>query len=80
MVFFRAIGCSYCSGGYRGRVGVLKLLTIDDQLRGSSPLFRTKCASPSRGGAGMRSLRSHALAKVESGIISLEELHRVVPI
>ena len=79
-VFFRAIGCSYCNGGYRGRVGVFQLLTIDDQLRtliaaGASHESLAVAAAD----AGMRSLRSDALAKVESGIISLEELHRVVP-
>ena len=81
MVFFRAIGCSYCNGGYRGRVGVFQLLTIDDQLRGLIASGAShESLAVAAADAGMRSLRSDALAKVESGIISLEELHRVVPI
>jgi type IV pilus assembly protein PilB len=79
-VFFRAIGCSYCNGGYRGRVGVFQLLTIDDNLRtliaaGASHESLELAAEA----AGMRSLRSDGLAKVAAGIISVEELYRVVP-
>jgi len=80
-VFFRATGCAHCNGGYRGRVGVFQLLTIDDQLRaliagGASHESLAAAADAS----GMTSMRSDGLAKVDAGIISLEELHRVVPV
>jgi type IV pilus assembly protein PilB len=78
--FFRAVGCRYCSGGYRGRVGIFQLLTIDERLRSliasraSHELLVAAAAE-----AGMVSLWADGLAKVEAGSISLEELRRVVP-
>jgi type IV pilus assembly protein PilB len=79
-VFFRAAGCRYCSGGYRGRVGVFQLLTMNERLRAlvagrASHEELTAAAYES----GMETLWDDGLAKVEAGLISLEELHRVVP-
>jgi type II secretory ATPase GspE/PulE/Tfp pilus assembly ATPase PilB-like protein len=78
--FFRARGCSYCSSGYRGRVGIFQLLTVGDELRkliaGGAPNDAIVRAAQS---AGMASLWEDGLAKVEAGMTSLEELHRVVP-
>jgi type IV pilus assembly protein PilB len=78
--FFRAHGCPHCTGGYRGRIGVFQLLTIDEQLRGLI------CAGASHddtmrvaGESGMVSLWHDGLGKVEAGLTSVEELHRVVP-
>jgi type IV pilus assembly protein PilB len=78
--FFRAEGCTYCSGGYRGRIGVFQLLTIGDDLRqliaggaANDAIVRAADAS------GMTSLWEDGLTKVEAGMTSLEELHRVVP-
>jgi general secretion pathway protein E len=78
--FFRAVGCTYCSAGYRGRVGVFQLLTIGDELRqliagGASNDAIVGSARES----GMASLWDDGVAKVEAGMTSLEELHRVVP-
>jgi type II secretory ATPase GspE/PulE/Tfp pilus assembly ATPase PilB-like protein len=78
--FFRAGGCTYCSSGYRGRVGVYQLLTIDDGLRhliavGAPNDAIMRAAQET----GMVSLWEDGLAKVEAGMTSLEELHRVVP-
>ena len=78
--YFRARGCPYCTGGYRGRVGVFQLLAVDDRLRtllaaGASHDDVLAAASE----AGMGSLWSDGVAKVEAGLISVEELHRVVP-
>jgi len=77
--FFRAVGCRYCSGGYRGRVGVFQLLTIDEELRSmiaSGASYDQLCVGARN--AGMESLWDDGLAKVEAGSISLEELRRVV--
>ena len=78
--FFRAGGCTYCSSGYRGRVGIFQLLTIGDDLRhliavGASNDAIVLAAQES----GMKSLWDDGLEKVEAGLTSLEELHRVVP-
>ena len=77
--FFRAGGCRYCSGGYHGRIGVFQLLTIDDRLRSliASGASREALYAAAEE-AGMSSLWADGLAKVEAGIISLEELRRVV--
>jgi type IV pilus assembly protein PilB len=78
--FFRAGGCSYCSSGYRGRVGIFQLLTVGDELRqliaAGAPNDAIVRAAQS---AGMGSLWDDGIAKVEAGMTSLEELHRVVP-
>jgi type IV pilus assembly protein PilB len=78
--FFRAGGCSYCSSGYRGRVGIFQLLTVGDDLRhliagGAANDAIVQAAQA----AGMASLWDDGLDKVEAGMTSLEELHRVVP-
>ncbi len=77
--FFRAVGCPYCSGGYRGRVGIFQLLTIGEHLRSliasGAPAEELYAAAEE---AGMASLWADGLAKVEAGSISLEELRRVV--
>ncbi len=78
--FFRAVGCRYCSGGYRGRVGIFQLLTIDEQFRSliaAGGSYDQLCLAATE--AGMAPLWADGLAKVESGSISLEELRRVVP-
>jgi type II secretory ATPase GspE/PulE/Tfp pilus assembly ATPase PilB-like protein len=78
--YFRAQGCTYCSGGYRGRIGVFQLLTVGEDLRqliagsaANAEIIRAAYAD------GMESLWDDGLAKVEAGMTSLEELHRVVP-
>jgi type II secretory ATPase GspE/PulE/Tfp pilus assembly ATPase PilB-like protein len=78
--FFRAGGCSYCSGGYRGRVGIFQLLTVGDDLRhliagGAANDAILQAAQA----CGMSSLWDDGIEKVEAGMTSLEELHRVVP-
>jgi type II secretory ATPase GspE/PulE/Tfp pilus assembly ATPase PilB-like protein len=78
--YFRAAGCEHCTGGYRGRIGVFQLLKIDDELR---PLLAEGAAVEAivaaAGASGMASLWQDGLAKVEAGLISVEELTRVVP-
>jgi type IV pilus assembly protein PilB len=78
--FFRACGCAHCTGGYRGRIGVFQLLVVDDDLRAllAAAAPHDAIVRAARA-AGMRSLWSDGLAKVDAGLISLEELHRVVP-
>ena len=80
LTVFRPVGCPYCNVGYRGRVGVFQLLTVHDELRRA---IATGAANDTivriaRDG-GMESLWADGLAKVEAGMTSLEELHRVVP-
>jgi type IV pilus assembly protein PilB len=76
---YRRRGCAACNRGYRGRIGVFQLLTMNDDLRRltiadepAAALERVALAS------GMCSLWHDGLAKVRSGVTSIEELHRVL--
>jgi type II secretory ATPase GspE/PulE/Tfp pilus assembly ATPase PilB-like protein len=78
--FFHATGCAHCTAGYRGRIGVFQFLIVDDLLRGliaAGASYEEIVRAASAGGMG--SLWSDGLGKVEAGLISVEELHRVVP-
>jgi type IV pilus assembly protein PilB len=74
-------GCSDCDdSGYKGRLGIYELLSIDDSIRsilhdGYKPdLVR----SAARAG-GMRRMQDDALDKLQAGVTTLEEILRVVP-
>ena len=73
-------GCSTCDGlGYKGRTGIFELLVLTDMLR----TLIVKEPSPDKIHAqatadGMGSLLQDGLEKVATGIISLDELARVV--
>jgi len=74
------VGCQWCNGGHFGRVGVFQLLTMDTRLRalvadGASNDVVAAAAAE----GGLQSLWADGLAKVEAGLITEEELHRVVP-
>jgi type IV pilus assembly protein PilB len=79
MVFYRKRGCPRCGQtGYRGRVGIFQLLEMNEEL---SQLAVAKASREeierAAMGAGMRSLWDDGLAKVASGLTSVEELARV---
>jgi type IV pilus assembly protein PilB len=71
---YRAVGCSGCNNGYKGRIGVYQVMPISEEieriiLRDGSSL---EIAEQSRR-EGVRSLRQSALHKVKQGITSIEE-------
>lgn len=76
--FYRAPGCSECSKGYAGRMGVYEIMKMNDELRdmisrgSSTGLIRFAAKQ-----AGMRTLKDYALRLVEDGHTSLEEVIRV---
>jgi type IV pilus assembly protein PilB len=74
-------GCSICDQtGYKGRVGIYELLSIDDSIRSilrgayKPDLVRTAARA-----AGMRRMQEDALEKLQAGVTTLEEVLRVVP-
>ncbi len=78
--FFKGRGCQKCSQtGYQGRTAITELLVVDDKFREAvlkkSP---TNILSKVAKSTGMISLREDGLRKVEEGITTLEELHRVI--
>ena len=72
-------GCDHCrSTGYKGRVGIYELLTVDDQLRDvvarnpNVAELRRMCME-----RGMVTLRVDGLRKATKGLTSVEEVLRV---
>ncbi|HEV7674492.1 MAG TPA: ATPase, T2SS/T4P/T4SS family [Candidatus Angelobacter sp.] len=79
--FFRGRGCAECvQTGYAGRVGIYELLrftpTIREMVarRASEPEIRRAAAATS----GTSSLLEEALAKVQQGVTTVEEVLRVL--
>ncbi|MGN6444412.1 GspE/PulE family protein [Amnibacterium sp.] len=77
---FVPVGCSHCAEtGYRGRVAVHEVMTVDEEIErltvaraSASELGRTAIK------AGMVSLRQDGWNKVAAGLTSIEEVLRVV--
>ncbi len=75
----RGAGCSNCGGsGYRGRVALYEVMPVDEEIRdlilagASSNEIKQKACS-----LGMQTLRQAGLAKMASGITTMEEVLRV---
>jgi type IV pilus assembly protein PilB len=79
MVFYRKKGCPRCGQtGYKGRIGIYQLLEMSETLE---QLAAQKASREDIERAaieeGMRTLWDDGLAKVASGLTSIEELARV---
>ena len=72
---YRAVGCSACSNGYKGRVGLYQVMPITEDMQriilaeGSALDIQAEAAKN-----GVRDLRQAGLAKVRSGVTTLEEV------
>jgi len=80
ITFYKGTGCDYCRGtGYKGRVGVYELLTVNDEIRdlvltrASSHAIRQTAIK-----SGMKALRDDAISKILLGQTTLEECLRVI--
>ncbi len=75
---YRPQGCARCNHtGYRGRVGIMELMMIDDEIR--AMVTQTTDAKSIKRRAvekGMRSLRADGAAKVLEGVTSIAEVLR----
>jgi type IV pilus assembly protein PilB len=74
-------GCTICDyTGYKGRIGIYELLTIDEPiraiLRGS---YQPELVRAAARAGGMRKMQEDALEKLQAGITTLDEIIRVVP-
>lgn len=72
---YRPVGCSMCTNGYKGRVGVYQVMPISEEiqrivLRDGSALEIAAQAELE----GVKSLRVSGLSKVKLGMTSLEEI------
>jgi type IV pilus assembly protein PilB len=72
---YRAVGCSSCNNGYRGRVGVYQVMPITDAIQriilaeGSAMDIAVQAKLE-----GVRDLRQFGLVKVRAGVTTLEEV------
>ena len=72
---FRAVGCSMCNNGYKGRVGIYQVMPITEEIQkiilasGSSMDIAEQAQRE-----GVRDLRQSGLIKVRNGLTTLEEL------
>ena len=77
---YRAAGCPRCNDtGFRGRVGIFQLMVMTDELAhlaaqrsGHDVLAQAALDN------GMRTLWRDGFDKVQAGLTSLEEMHRVL--
>ncbi len=79
-MLYRGKGCEHCaSSGFRGRLGVYEVMTLDRELRDAiakgSPAHVLKDLAAAQ---GMSMLWDEGLKKVRAGLTSLEELEGVV--
>jgi type IV pilus assembly protein PilB len=79
MVMYRKRGCPRCNQtGYKGRIGIFQLMVMNEGLaelavrKGSRDEVEREAMT-----AGMRTLWDDGMAKVTSGLTSIEELARV---
>ena len=72
---YRAVGCSSCNGGYKGRVGIYQVMPITDEMQrlilteGSAMDIAAQAQRED-----VRDLRQSGLVKVRSGVTTLEEV------
>ena len=72
---YRPVGCSMCTNGYKGRVGIYQVMPITEEIQriilrdGSALEIAAQAQSE-----GVRSLRQSGLYKVKLGMTSVEEV------
>ncbi len=72
---FRAVGCSSCNNGYKGRVGIYQVMPITETIQriilseGTAPDIAKQAQTE-----GVRDLRQSGLIKVRAGLTTLEEV------
>jgi type IV pilus assembly protein PilB len=72
---YRAVGCSSCNNGYKGRVGIYQVMPISEELlrfilaEGTAMDIAAQAQRE-----GVRDLRQSGLVKVRAGVTTLEEV------
>jgi len=72
---FRAVGCSMCNNGYKGRVGIYQVMPISEEIQRiilNAGMATDIAVQAQR--EGVRDLRQSGLLKVRSGMTTLEEV------
>jgi type IV pilus assembly protein PilB len=78
VTIFHAKGCSQCTGGYKGRVGIYQVMPCTEAIgriimEGGNAMQIAAQAKTE----GVTDLRQSGLKKVKDGLTSLEEINRV---
>jgi type II secretory ATPase GspE/PulE/Tfp pilus assembly ATPase PilB-like protein len=77
---YKGVGCDACFHvGYKGRVGIFELLTMTSALRAlvvQQPSYEALYAQARKD--GMRTLKEDGAHKVQAGVITVQELARVL--
>jgi type IV pilus assembly protein PilB len=72
---YRAVGCSACSNGYKGRVGIYQVMPISEDIQRIILAEGTAMDIADQAGKeGIRDLRQSGLIKVRAGFTTLEEV------
>jgi type IV pilus assembly protein PilB len=76
---FHAKGCSHCTNGYKGRIGIYQVMPVTEAIgrtimEGGNAIQIAEQAKRDR----IPDLRASGLKKVKDGVTSLEELNRVI--
>ncbi|MEK8085710.1 type IV-A pilus assembly ATPase PilB [Aquabacterium sp. A3] len=72
---YKAIGCSSCNNGYKGRVGIYQVMPISEEIQRIILTQGTAMDIAKQAKAeGVRDLRESGLVKVKQGVTSLEEV------
>jgi type IV pilus assembly protein PilB len=72
---YRAVGCSSCNNGYKGRVGIYQVMPITEAIQRIILSEGTALDIAKQAEAdGVRDLRQSGLVKVRSGVTTLEEV------
>lgn len=72
---YRAVGCSACNNGYKGRVGIYQVMPVTEEIQriiltqGTAMDIAAQAQKE-----GVRDLRQFGLVKVKLGVTSLEEV------
>lgn len=78
ITIYEPVGCSDCTEGYKGRVGLYQVMPMSEDIQsiilaGGNVQQLTDAAQS----AGVNDLRQSALLKVRNGVTSLAEINRV---
>jgi type IV pilus assembly protein PilB len=76
---YSPVGCEYCNEGYKGRIGIFEVMPFSKELKravlkGADAMMLEDTAVKE----GMITLRKSGLEKIKQGMLSLEELNRVI--
>ncbi len=72
---YKAIGCSACNNGYKGRVGIYQVMPISEEIQRIILTQGTAMDIAKQAKVeGVRDLRESGLVKVKLGLTSLEEV------